>query len=181
VAAAEALVGRVYAEHVFTRPFAPPGQRRVTHLDFEGAPVVSETRPALAPPETLATVPDGGRALDRSLVVDAVPIVFGVVHTDGNMHVNSLAYLRIFEEASLRRLVALGLGASRLGRQLEIAYRKPCFAGQNLRVMLQAFEHGDRLGAAGVLVDAADVAEGAQDDASIRARARAVVRIELEA
>ena len=176
----EELVGRVYAEHVFTRPFAPPGQRRVTRLDFEGAPVVSATRPALESPEAIATVPDSGRALEPSLVVDPMPIVFGLVHTDSNRHVNSLAYLRVFEEAALRRFVARGVAATRLGRRLEIAYRKPCFAGQVLQVALQTFEKDDRVGATGVLVEAADALDAAATDASLRARARALVRIEFE-
>jgi acyl-CoA thioesterase FadM len=179
-AGSEAVVGRVYAEHVFTRPFAPAGQRRVTELDFEGAPVVDATRPALAPPESLAALPDGARPLDPLLSLEPTPLVFGLVHTDSNMHVNSLAYLRAFEEAALRRLASRGVPAARLGRHLEIAYRKPCFAGQVLRVVLQAYERGERLGAAGYVVDAADAAEPPGERAA-SAQARAVVRIELEA
>jgi hypothetical protein len=176
-----AMVGRVYAEHVFTRPFAPPGERRVTEFDFEGAPDVSEVRQALPPAESLADVPDGARALDDpSAVLDPVSIVFGLVHTDSNRHVNSLAYLRAFEEAALRRLVERGLPAVRLGRRLAIAYRKPCFAGQVQRVALRVFERGDRLGAAGVLVDAADAQAAVSDPDALRRRARAVVQIELE-
>jgi hypothetical protein len=171
----EALVGRVYAEHVLTRPFAPPGQRRVTSLDFEGAPRISETRPRLAFVEALTSLPEGARALDPAAYVDAVPLVFGVVHTDSNRHVNSLAYLRAFEEAALRRLVALGENAVRLGRRLDIAYRKPCFAGQVLRTALQAFEHGDRLSVLGMLIDEQDSSE-----APWSARARTVARIEFE-
>jgi len=175
-----ALLGRVYAEHVFTRPFAPPGQRRVTGFDFEGAPPVPETRPALAPAEALARVPDGARAIEPALRLDPVPVVFGLVHTDSNRHVNSLAYLRAFEEAALRRFVDLGRPALLLGRRLTIAYRKPCFAGQVLRVALQAFEHQDRLGAAGLLIEAADAASEALDPESMRRRARATMQIELE-
>ena len=36
------------------------------------------------------------------------PVVFGVVHTDSNHHVNSLVYFRLFEEAALRRFAQLG-------------------------------------------------------------------------
>ncbi len=173
----EALVGRVYAEHVLTRPFAGPGQRRVSRLDFEGAPVIAESRPALAPAETLASVPDGGRALDPRPAVDPLPVVFGLLHTDSNLHVNSLAYVRLFEEAALRRFHARGVEATRLGRRIEIAYRKPCFAGQVLRLAIQAYERGGHLGAVGMLVGAPD-ASG--DEGAIRARARAVVRIDFE-
>jgi acyl-CoA thioesterase FadM len=74
------------------------------------------------------------------------------VHTDSNMHVNSLVYVRLFEEAALRRFAALGKGSALLGRMLDIAYRKPCFAGQTMRVVGQAFEQGGRLGMAAALV-----------------------------
>jgi hypothetical protein len=146
------LAGRVYAEHVFTRPFAPPGQRRVTAFDFEGAPVVRDTRPASPSFESVASLPEGATPIEPAPSADAYPIVFGLVHTDGNMHVNSLAYLRVFEEAALRRFMSLGRGSAVLARRLDIAYRKPCFVGQTMRVVQQAFEIGGRLGVATVLV-----------------------------
>src|SRR5579859_2464756 len=60
--AARAPAGRVLAEHVFTRPFAPAGERRVTALDFDGAPVVTETRSCPLPFESVAALPDGATA-----------------------------------------------------------------------------------------------------------------------
>ena len=45
-----------------------------------------------------------------------------------------------------------------LGRTLDIAYRKPCFAGQMMRVVQQAFEEGGRLGVAAVLVEDRELA-----------------------
>ena len=153
---APALAGRVLAEHVFTRPFAPPGQRRVTSLDFEGAPEVLETRPPPPSFESIASVPDGATPLEPAPRPDSTPIIFGLFHTDGNMHVNSLAYLRIFEEAGLRRFVELGRGSTLLGRSIDIAYRKPCFAGQVMRVVQHAFEEDGKLGVAAVLVEDKD-------------------------
>jgi hypothetical protein len=153
------LAGRVLAEHVFTRPFAPAGQRRVTALEFEGAPVVGETR-AAPPFESVAALPAGATPLEPTPRADPMPIVFGVFHTDGNMHVNSLAYLRVLEEAALRRLVELGRGSRVLGRRVDIAYRKPCFAGQTMRVVQQAFEAEGRLGMCAVLVDASTMVDG---------------------
>ena len=156
------LAGRVLGEHVFTRPFAPPGERRVTAFDFEGAPDVNETRPAAPSFESIASLPEAATPIDAGPRADPTPIVFGLVHSDGNMHVNSLAYLRVFEEAALRRFVELGRGALVLARRMDIAYRKPCFAGQTMRVVQQAFEtdggdlSGDlSMGVASVLVDAA--------------------------
>ncbi len=156
-----ALAGRVWAEQMFTRPFAPPGQRRVTHLDFEGAPVVRDARPPAPSAASVASVPEGARPLEPAMRVDPTPIAFGLVHTDSNMHVNSLAYLRMFEEAAMRRLVDLGKTAIWLGRSLEIVYRKPCFAGQVLHVAMQAFEIDGKPGVAAILVDAKDATDPA--------------------
>lgn len=151
------LAGRILAEHVLTRPFAPPGQRRVTSLDFPGAPRVTATRPASPAYDAIASVPEGAKALEPRKTADPVPVVFGLVHTDSNMHVNSLVYLRLFEEAALRRFASLGRGTTLLGRTLDIAYRKPCFAGQTMRVVQQAFEDGGRPGVAAVLVEESEV------------------------
>src|SRR5258708_6235335 len=114
----------------FPGPFRGPGDRRVTSFDFEGAPEVRDARPALPPFESIATLPEGALPLEPARRPDPTPAVFGVVHTDSNMHVNSLVYLRLFEEAALRRFVALGRGSEVLARSVDIAYRKPCLAGQ---------------------------------------------------
>jgi hypothetical protein len=173
-----AVAGRVFAEHVLTRPFAPPGERRVTSLDYPGAPVVTVTRPPSPAYEAIASLPDGATPLEPAMRVDPVPVTFGLVHTDSNMHVNSLVYLRVFEEAALRRFAALGRGSVLLGRMLDIAYRKPCFAGQTMHVVQQAFEADGKLGVAAALVDAKD----AQSDATIaRAKPHAYVRMLFEA
>jgi hypothetical protein len=175
--AEKVLVGRAYGEHVLTRPFAPPGERRVRELDFAGAPAIQGSRPASPAPEAVAALPAGATPLEPEMRVDPVPLTFGLVHTDSNMHVNSLVYLRVFEEAALRRLVALGRGASVLGRTLDIVYRKPCFAGQTMRVVQRAFELEGRLGVAAVLVDEKDVAS---EETLSAARPHAYVRMTLE-
>jgi hypothetical protein len=169
-----ALAGRMMAEQMFTRPFAPPGQRRVTALDFEGAPDVRATRPAAAAGASVASLPPGATALEAAPRLDATPIAFGLVHTDSNRHVNSLAYLRMFEEAALRRFVELGKSSSWLGRSLEIVYRKPCFAGQTLQVVQQAFELDGKPGIAATLVDAS---EAVSPETLARARPHSYVRI----
>lgn len=156
-----ACAGRVLAEHVLTRPFAPPGERRVTSLDFPGAPRVTATRPPSPAFDAIASVPAGATPLEPRKSADAVPVVFGLVHTDSNMHVNSLVYIRLFEEAALRRFASLGKPTTLLGRTLDIAYRKPCFAGQTMRVVQQAFEEDGRAGVAAVLVEESEVADGA--------------------
>jgi hypothetical protein len=172
-----ALAGRVLAEHVLTRPFAAPGERRVTRLDYPGAPVVTATRPAPPPYDAVASLPDGATPLEPEKRVDPVPVTFGLMHTDSNMHVNSLVYLRVFEEAALRRFAALGRGATLLGRTLDIAYRKPCFAGQTMHVVQQAFELGGRLGVAAVLVDER---EAGSAEALVKAKPHAYARMTFE-
>jgi hypothetical protein len=176
-----ALVARAYAEHVLTRPFAPPGQRRVTELDFRGAPVLEDVlqdvRPASPAPEAVATLPEGATPLEPAMALDPLAITFGLVHTDSNMHVNSLVYIRLFEEAALRRFVALGRGANVLGRTIDIAYRRPCFAGQTVHVIQRAFEAGGRLGVVAALIDEKDAAGGAPLSA---AKPHAYVRLTFE-
>ncbi|MDP9037069.1 MAG: acyl-CoA thioesterase [Myxococcota bacterium] len=151
------LAGRVFAEHVLTRPFAPPGARRVTSLDFDAAPEVRETQAATLPLDAAATLPEGARPLEPVLALDPIPITFGVVHTDSNGHVNSLVYLRLFEEAALRRFSSLGQEPGLLGRRVDIAYRKPCFVGDTVRVAQQAFlDLSGRLCVAAVLLAGSD-------------------------
>jgi hypothetical protein len=152
-------VGRVFAEHVFTRLFAPPGERKVVAFDFPGLPRVPETRWSWRDPARLLDAPEGARALDApggALEDDVAPIVFGLAHTDSNQHVNSLAFPRLFEEAVLRRLVARGRDPRVLSTAYEIAFRKPCFAGDVARVALRTFARaadgdGDGDGDAGVV------------------------------
>jgi hypothetical protein len=165
------------AEHVLTRPLAVAGDRRVTSLDFGGAPPTHGTLPALPRFESISAMPEGATPLEPAMRLDPVPLAFGLVHTDSNRHVNSLVYLRLFEEAALRRFVAIGRPSVVLGRAVDIVYRKPCFAGQVMRVVQQAFEMGGRLGVAGVLVTQA---EAATDETLAAARPHTYVRMWFE-
>jgi acyl-CoA thioesterase FadM len=88
--------------------------------------------------------------------------------------VNSLVYPRMFEEAAIRRFAALGVPCPVLARGMEIAYRKPCFAGDRVRIALQAFTLGERWGAVGVVIPEGDVA------AQERARPHCYVRMLFE-
>lgn len=143
-------VGRIQIEHVFTRPFAPPAERRVRRLDVPGLAPVPATRRAWDPPSRSGALPHGATAVEAAERPDAATTVLGMVHSDSNQHVNSLVYLRMFEEAALRRLAALGTATqSLLARRTEIAYRKPLFVGQRARVHLRAFELDGAVGAAG--------------------------------
>ncbi len=143
------FAARVFARHVMTRLFAPPGERRVTELRIPNEPLVPPMLDVQTLPESLLEPPDGATALDEQLVLDTAPLVFGLMHTDSNQHVNSLVYLRAFEEAMLRRVAAHGRPTAVLSRALEIAYRKPFFAGQTARLAVRAFEHRGATGACG--------------------------------
>ena len=152
-------VGRAYAEHVFTRLLAPPGERRITRLDAPGREPV--------PPSVWSwrRFEDVDRPASASpLGEGAAPVHFGVAHTDPNQHVNSLVYPRLFEDLAVRVLATLGSGPI-LSRAAEIVWRKPFFAGESATVALSAWRDEGKLGASGAFVDA----EG-------RERARVVMR-----
>jgi hypothetical protein len=143
--------GRMFVEHTFTRLFAPPDQRRVTRFEIPGLPPVPSAHYDAPAPTTAMEVPDGADPLDAAYVADATETCFGLEHTDSNQHVNSLVYPRLFAEAALRRLAGLGEDRKVLVRELDIAYRKPSFAGDRVRIHQRMFRFGGKLGAAGYL------------------------------
>ncbi|MFT3771122.1 MAG: hypothetical protein QM820_37375 [Minicystis sp.] len=148
-----AIAGRVFAEHVFTRPFAPPDRRKVVALQVGGESVVPPDRWDFPAPEATIALPEGAAALDPDLVPDTTFTVFGLDHTDSNQHTNSLVYTRLFIEAALRRLDAHGRARPPLlARRIELSYRKPSFAGERVRVLTRAFTAGGAVGATAVLL-----------------------------
>ena len=151
--------GRIYAEHVFTRLFAPLAERKITRFDLPGLPSVPPARSLWRSPNAVLAPPPSAVWLDDAMVLDEAPVAFALHHTDSNQHVNSLVYPRLFQDAVARRLAAHGIPTKLFSRRFEVAYRKPCFAGDRLRLTLRAFADGDRLGAVGALL-----AEGAPID-----------------
>ena len=152
-------VGRVFAEHVFTRLFAPPEQRKVTSLAVAGTPSVPPATYAWRAPMELLALPPDAVALDDALVPDEAATVFGLDHTDSNQHVNSLVYPQLLVDAALRRLAAHGVRGSLLARELELAFRKPSFAGDSARFGVRACRSADGSpGAIGSLVPSTDAA-----------------------
>ncbi|WP_437676005.1 hypothetical protein [Sorangium sp. So ce131] len=159
-------VGRVFAEHVFTRPFAAPGDRKVLRFEHPGLPAVPPDRYTWRSPEALMGLPEGAEPLDAEPTLDPISVAFGLDHTDGNQHVNSLVYPRLFAEAALRQLAAYGRSTALLARKVEIAYRKPCFAGMRARILVRTFELGGALGALGAFVpDPPEESAGGAPDA----------------
>lgn len=159
------VAGRVFAEHTFTRIFAPPGERKVKRLPRPLPELPPHERPWKRP-GALLSLPQGAEPLDEAFVLDDCPIVFGHDHTDSNQHVNSLVYPRFFREAALRRLAAHGQDPARLTVSQETSFRKPCFAGTAMRVAVRAFRLQNRVGACCCLL-----AEGEGVDHAPRAHA----------
>jgi len=146
------LAGRVFAEHVVTRPFGPPEARKITRVSVPGLPEVPPDRHTWRPPEASIELPPGARWLDDAFTLDETHVLFGLDHTDSNQHVNSLVYPRLFVDAALRRLWDHGRKNPHIARAAEIAYRKPSFAGERVRVALRAFARDDAAGVAAILV-----------------------------
>lgn len=144
--------GSMFAEHTFTKPFAPSGQRGVTRLPGEGYPEVPEASYDMAAPATAGDAPVGARWIDE-LWADPVHTVFSLDHTDSNQHVNSLVYIRVFLDSVWRRLATTPRGTKLRSRAVDIAYRKPCFAGDRVHSQLRMFESSEGTGAAGCLSD----------------------------
>ncbi len=173
------VVGRVFGEHIFTRPFGDPSHRKVTRIEAEGVPSVPEAGYNPSAPTALLDLGSDVTPLGVALTPDTSPIVFGLCHTDSNQHVNSLVYPRLFEEAALRRFATLDRAPTVLARSLEIAFRKPAFAGDRMRVVLRAFEDSrGHLGAVGAFVRED---EHGSPEAIASARPHAFVRMTFEA
>lgn len=134
-------LGRVHAEHVLTRPFGPPDRRRVDRLP-DGVTHAAEI--AWRDAESSLALPAGARWLDEDFAIDPGVLVFGLGHTDSNQHVNSLVYPLAIEEAALRH-DERPRGA-RFCHHFELAFKKPFFEGERMRVALRAYERGSAFG-----------------------------------
>jgi len=154
-----ALVARAHGQHVFIRRGAPPGQHRVLALSDPLLPDVPGPRVTWRDPESVLTLADDAEWLDARPRPDSMPTVFGLCHTDGNQHVNFLSYPRLVEEAALRRFTELGLGARRLARRAEVGYRRPCFAGDVMRIVMQAFRSSGEIGVVAAFVPDAELSK----------------------
>jgi hypothetical protein len=140
----------MYAEHVFTKPFASKEHRKVSVSDLSQ---FAEFPGRLIEARAYASVVDlsGCRACDDAFVAQA-PIAFGMRHTDSNQHVNSLVYFTVLEEAVLEALASRKRDTRVMARAIEVAYRKPCFAGQVMVPCVRIAEADDGVHAACVLV-----------------------------
>jgi hypothetical protein len=161
-----AHAGTVFAEHVFTRPFAAPDARKVKALP-DGVYHEAYAEHAWVTGESLLALPTTATAIGPALAPDEHTTTFGIKHTDSNQHVNSLVYPQSFEEAVLGALARAGKGTQRLMTAFEIRYRKPCFVGDRVRWSLSLAEEGKRTFASGVLLPAEDA--GAKPYCFIRA------------
>lgn len=138
-------VGRAFAEHVFTRPFAAADQRKVLALEGPEGAFVPPARYQWPDASALLRLQSDERALTP---FESELVTFGLIHTDSNQHVNSLAYPSLFEHAVVRRASASGLAIG-VGRAVDVAYRRPCFAGTRMALHVQLFEGPSGHGALG--------------------------------
>ncbi|MEW6778324.1 MAG: hypothetical protein AB1405_18645, partial [Bdellovibrionota bacterium] len=88
------LAARVYIHHVFTRPFGPPENRRVTELE---APLgfskpFPDRKIDFLRPEDLLSPPEGLKPLHSDLS-DGEPHVWAYELTDLNQHVHAMDYV----------------------------------------------------------------------------------------
>lgn len=143
------LAGRIFAEQTFTRLMAPPDRRKVTRLEVEGYPDVPELRHTPLPPASAGEPPEGARWIMPP--APDVPYRFTLDQTDSNQHVNSLVYIRIFGDAVNRRLAAAGKIGKLRSTAVDIAYRKPSFAGDQVSCHVGLWESENQLGAAGLI------------------------------
>ncbi len=150
---APVVAGTLFAEHTFTRLFASATDRKVTRFAVPGMPEVPSAHYDAPASTTAMELPAGAVAIDAQYHPDPVVTAFGLDHTDSNQHVNSLVYPRLFAEAALRRLAERERPRRVLVRALDIAYRKPSFAGDRVRIHTRLFALGDQVGAAGFVAD----------------------------
>ena len=155
---APVVAGTLFAEHTFTRLFATAADRKVTRFAVPGMPAVPDAVYDAPAPTTAMELPAEATAIDAQYHPDPVVTAFGLDHTDSNQHVNSLVYPRLFAEAALRRLAERERPRRVLVRALDIAYRKPSFAGDRVRIHTRLFAIGDQVGAAGFVADVDDPA-----------------------
>lgn len=140
----------IFAEHTFTNIFGGPGQRAVTKLHASGFPEIPSDIYDTSAPALIAEVPTTATTLAADDFDDAY-LIAGLDHTDSNQHINSLVYVRWFIDAALRRCASIDQSKPmRLARALEVAYRKPCFAGDRLRAKLALYQPADDTAAIGV-------------------------------
>lgn len=141
--------GSLFARHVFSRPFAPPAQRKVRRLQHPDLPEVPEHVERWSPPQAATVWPDAADAFGDAAGEASRSIAFSLDHTDSNQHVNSLVYPRMFEDAAHAHLADVGGDPAPMMRALSIGFRKPCFAGERHALRLSAFAVSDPASSAG--------------------------------
>ncbi len=125
----------MFAEHVVTRLKGPREARLVTAID--GIDTSAPWTRCVA--EALMRPSPGWSPLGDAWT-DPAEVVFGLDHTDGNRHVNTLVFPRLAIDAGLRRLAQQRAEGPLRASAMEVGYRKPCFAGERMRILVRTFE-----------------------------------------
>jgi hypothetical protein len=128
---------------VFTRPFAPPGEREVREVPAEFRALAE--RPLAGPPPSVEALWAGAEALAERTPPGALPLerVWGRGHTDINHHVTVAEYLRLLETAHVALVLAAGLPvAAHRSARMACLFRRPFFAGERCAVQGRLLRDG---------------------------------------
>lgn len=128
--------------HVFTRPFAPPAERRVTRLDprlgFNRS--LPEREIEFIDPDTLLDAPEGFDRLDEE-DGEREPHYWPYSNTDPNQHVHAMDYVGFAMTYATDRLARCERAPTRyFFNRARIVYRRPFFTGDPYHRRGQCFE-----------------------------------------
>ncbi len=131
----EVEVAQMRGLQVLTRPVAPPGERQVTEVPEELAPLREHPFEEPFPvPEHLAGIPPGFVAAPPG-PFPLYDTVWGLPNTDVNQHVNVHEYIFGMENHFARRLHGAGLPlAKHRIAKAQLLFRKPFFPGDTVRI-----------------------------------------------
>ena len=153
-------IGGTHKQAIFTRPDAPPGERRVVVLHPSLG--LGDLPERIIRPFTVDDVmapPAGGGAGEE--FEDCEAHVWSYQQTDPNGHVHAMDYVRVMEAFATDELARRGQSPrDRAFTRARVLFRRPCFTGQWYR---RAFTRFSEDGGGEVLVGAIRPAAGPDD------------------
>jgi len=138
-------VGRVQVLQVFTRPLAPPGERRVTEVPEELRMLKVHPWEAPYPSEALLKELPEGYAEVESAPPAQVNGVWGLPNTDINQHVTMMEYIMGLENLFSGLVFAAGLPLARhrIARE-QLIFRRPFFPGDLYQLQGRLWRKGEK-------------------------------------
>ncbi len=150
-------VGRLRKHSIFTRPDAPPGQRRVRELHESLGLGPQPPRTLRIPTPLDLAVPPADFDPDPSrkafTFADAAPHVWGYEQTDLNRHVHAMDYVKVMESFGWDHLAERGYPVVGLFYDsCRILFRAPCFRGEGYLRAARFEPRDERRGGGGLLI-----------------------------